>query len=908
MAKALEPGSALTVQGKEVEVESVMSKDDFQSGRAFLGTAGKPSMTELDDKMKMSVRFNAKPVKAEVEEEVDEVVEVPRPLVSTFKKPVMTKPLARTSTDSRPTSRQGDPPDKKPLAPAEPPLSQPTYNPTARFKNPVLDRSRLANIQPFDAEKPTPRHDPDAEGAVVMKRPATCPRGRQLVDVVLDPYLTGTLREHQVEGVKFMYECVTGMRDSGVGAILADEMGLGKTLQVIALLWTLLKQNPIHGAPPLIKKALIVCPVTLIKNWKKEFRKWLGLERIGVFTMEDKNSRITDFTKGKAYSVMIIGYEKLRSVQDDLRKYNNIDIVIADEGHRLKTAKNKSAEAIKSLSTDRRIILSGTPLQNDLSEFYTMVEFVNPGLLGKASTFKKQFETPIIKARQPDADIDEKEEGQARSEELQRLTSVFILRRTSEILSKYLPPKSEYIVFCDPTSTQARMYRDVLASPVFGAVLGSAESSLQLLMILKKVCNSPTLLKAKDVGDKEVTGTVGKMMADVKMEKHLTPASSGKFQTLDRLLHQIYSLGEKVVIVSHYTSTLDIIGRLVNALSYTSLRLDGTTPQSRRQDLVDKFNRTDHKVSFAFLLSAKSGGAGLNLIGASRLILYDTDWNPATDLQAMARIHRDGQKKHCHIYRLLTRGALDEKIYQRQLSKIGLADSIVDNKSSSGTFTKAELKKLFTLDETSDCQTHDLLGCACGGKGFMKPLPAQILPGTESPMAVTDDDEQLVDLAATTANTSDDDMDVDTSIKADSTPATTIKGEDSDDELPPVGMLIKASQIAAQERAIANGTAKYLKNDRFEHPRNRIKEGKKEGKMLALMQYEHIDGMLFRPMRSSTTIKDEDEEEDSKLGRAEEAEELSEADKEALVDDVALRKVLQDEDGHVRYVFARTTG
>src|SRR5436190_1507707 len=415
----------------------------------------------------------------------------------------------------------------------------------------------MAQIRRSD---PAPRHDPNLPGAVVMKRPTLVPKGKQVVDVVLDPLLGKHLREHQREGVKFLYECVMGMRPfNGEGAILADEMGLGKTLQTISLLWTLLKQNPIYESPPVIKKALIVCPVTLINNWQKEFRKWLGNDRIGVFVADGKKTRLTDFTMGKSYSVMIIGYERLRTVQEELTKGSGIDIVIADEGHRLKTVQNKSARAIQSLNTARRIILSGTPIQNDLSEFFAMVDFVNPGLLGTFKMFMREFEGPIVKSRQPGALKKDIEKGNSRSEELANLTSMFILRRTADILSKYLPPKSEYVLFCKPTPAQATMYRHVLASPVFQSALGNSESALQLITLLKKLCNSPSLLSSKE-SDEAPNPVISALLATLPPTTlhHFSPASSGKIRVLDQLLHNLWTTtSEKIVLISNYTSTLD---------------------------------------------------------------------------------------------------------------------------------------------------------------------------------------------------------------------------------------------------------------------------------------------------------------------------------------------------------------
>ncbi|KAH0541965.1 hypothetical protein FGG08_003597 [Glutinoglossum americanum] len=734
------PGSTLSVSGKEVEVDSILSRDDYMKGRRLLPTKVQTPNAQQD-----------------------------------IGKPIPAKVRGWPSVIARRAS--------------------PAILPTAikRFKNPLLATTVLYKT---DDREPAPRHDPHQEGALVMKRPTSIPKDKRVVDVVVDPVLGKHLRIHQREGVKFMYECVMGMRPfDGQGAILADEMGLGKTLQTITLLWTLLKQNPIYEAQPVIKKALIVCPATLINNWRKEFRKWLGNDRIGVFLADDKKVNLRDFTMGKSYSVMIIGYEKLRIVQQELTEGSGIDIVVADEGHRIKTAQNKSAQAIRALNTPRRVILSGTPIQNDLSEFFVMVDFINPGLLGTYNTFKKEFENPIIKSRQPGAAKKDIEKGSARSEELASLTKMFILRRTAEILSKYLPPKTEYVLFCRPTAAQVDVYRAIIESPVFSNLLGSTEASLQLITLLKKVCNSPALLANMKDGDEYSNRSIDALLSfiDPTVTQSNPILSSGKMRILDCMLKILKeTTEEKIVLVSNYTSTLDLLQNLLAARGLNFLRLDGSTPTAKRQGLVDTFNSTSSSKFFAFLLSAKSGGAGLNLIGASRLVLFEVDWNPSTDLQAMARIHRDGQRRDVKIYRLLMAGGLDEKIYQRQLTKQGLAESVIDNKASASSFTQSELRDLFSLDTESLCQTHDLLGCECHGRGIkMSPNPgaSAILPLVED--------------------------------------------SSSEDEFPELPQLISASKVdmARQENEIQE--------------RERLKSAKGKGKMQSLMRYAHIDTSIF---------------------------------------------------------------
>ena len=687
--RPLLPGSQLSIGGKELEIDEVIDKKAYLSGRVFMGKAV------------------ATPVKSTTKR-----VEPDYKPISVSKSPSVSKPLPAAKVKVNRTTSSSS--TKSAVPEHTPALSK-----QQQFKNPLLSNTVLPQRNP---SIPTPRHDPNAPNALVMKRPTTAPKGKQVVDVVVDPVLSKHLRDHQREGVKFLYECIMGMRGEGEGAIMADEMGLGKTLQAIALIWTLLKQNPIHDSGPAITKALIVCPASLVDNWKREFRKWLGNERIGVYVVDAKNKKIANFTKGKSYNVLIIGYEMLRTVYEELQRGAGVDIVIADEGHRLKTANNKSMQAIQSLNTERRIILSGTPLQNDLGEFYTAIDFVNPGLLGQRPAFKRTFEAPIIRSRQPDATESELEKGEARWQELVSLTSKFMIRRTADVLSKYLPPKTEHIVFCRPTKAQAEAYRNILSSPLFTAAYGNMDMALQLITILKKVCNSPSLLKSKKDTEGKESEVIESILPLVPPHILNSHASSTKLRLLDNLVHRLYTTTEeKIVIVSNYTMTLDMIERLLTSLSYTYLRLDGSTPASKRQGLVEKFNKTSKAANFAFLLSAKSGGVGLNLIGASRIVLFDIDWNPATDLQAMARIHRDGQKLPCKVYRFLVQGSLDEKIYQRQVMKMGLANAVVDNKQSASSFSKDELRDLFRLDERETCQTHDLLGCTCACTGAPEP-------------------------------------------------------------------------------------------------------------------------------------------------------------------------------------------
>ncbi|KAI1894156.1 hypothetical protein AGOR_G00112920 [Albula goreensis] len=678
--EGLTEGQSLTVGGKEVEVMGTISTEDFISGRCFQDTPAEDSRAE------------ATPLR--------------RPVTKPFSRPALKSGL----------ENQG--------------------------------------ASPKEGAVCGPRHDPLAPGALVMPRPTENHQwlfnkaGQPVVDVVVDPHLTNHLRPHQREGVVFLYECIMGMRTAGRhGAILADEMGLGKTLQCIALVWTLLRQGP-YGGRPVARRVLVVTPGSLVKNWAAEFQKWLGRERINVFTV-DQDHKVEDFVSSSLSNVLVISYEMLLRSVDQLERVE-FSLIICDEGHRLKNSSIKTSSALSSLACVRRVILTGTPVQNDLQEFYSIIEFVNPGVLGSSSSYRKVYEEPILRSRQPSATQEERHLGEERGAELARLTSLFILRRTQEIIDRYLPPKQEWTLFCRPAPLQLDLYRHMLSHRLVRACLqGALQNSPHLVCIgaLKKLCNHPSLLYAT-VQEKEGVQTedgsteaslyegLGEMFPQAYSSGGFSPADSGKLQVLIDLLAAVRQLSpsDRVVLVSNYTQTLDLLQDVCSHWGYGCSRLDGQTPVAQRQKLVDRFN-SRFTSDFVFLLSSKAGGVGLNLVGASHLVLYDIDWNPANDIQAMARVWRDGQKKTVRIYRLLTTGTIEEKIYQRQVSKQGLSGTVVDvsKRAEHISFSAEELRNIFTLHEDSDCVTHDLLGCSCHGDGSRPAVLEEATPVVERP-------------------------------------------------------------------------------------------------------------------------------------------------------------------------------
>ena len=567
------------------------------------------------------------------------------------------------------------------------------------------------------------------------------------VPVVIDPRLAKVLRPHQVEGVKFLYRCVTGLIDTKAnGCIMADEMGLGKTLQCIALMWTLLKQSPEPGKST-IQKCVIACPSSLVRNWANELVKWLGKDAVTPFAVDGKASKDELTTQLRQWSiasgrtvvrpVLIVSYETLRLNVGELSN-KPIGLLLCDEGHRLKNGESQTFEALNGLNVSRRVILSGTPIQNDLSEYFSLLNFANPSLLGTRMEFRKQYELPILRGRDAAGTDADQQKGNERLAELLALVNKFIIRRTNDILSKYLPVKYEHVVFCNLAPFQLDLYNHFIQSPEIKSLLrGKGSQPLKAIGMLKKLCNHPDLLNLPDdlpgceqfFPDDYVPKDARGRDRDVKSWY------SGKMQVLDRMLARIrQDTNDKIVLISNYTQTLDIFDKLCRSRNYGVLRLDGTMNVNKRQKLVDKFNDPQGD-EFVFLLSSKAGGCGLNLIGANRLVLFDPDWNPAADQQALARVWRDGQKKDCFVYRFIATGTIEEKIFQRQSHKQSLSSCVVDSAEDvERHFSLDSLRELFQYKPGTASDTHDSFKCKrCrpDGRQHLK-APAMLYGDTSS--------------------------------------------------------------------------------------------------------------------------------------------------------------------------------
>ncbi|XP_021617338.1 protein CHROMATIN REMODELING 25 isoform X3 [Manihot esculenta] len=539
------------------------------------------------------------------------------------------------------------------------------------------------------------------------------------------------------EGVQFMFECVSGLHSAANinGCILADDMGLGKTLQSITLLYTLLGQG--FDGKPMVKKAIIVTPTSLVSNWEAEIKKWVG-ERVKLIALcensrDDVVSGLDSFTGPRStLQVLIVSYETFRMHSSKFSHSESCDLLICDEAHRLKNDQTLTNRALAALSCKRRILLSGTPMQNDLEEFFAMVNFTNPGILGDAMYFRRHYETPIISGREPTATEEEKRLGVERAGELSAKVNQFILRRTNALLSNHLPPKIIEVVCCKLTPLQSELYNHFIHSKnVKRAINEDTKQSkiLAYITALKKLCNHPKLIydtiRSGSPGTSGFEDCIRFFPSEMFSGRSGTWSGgdgawvelSGKMHVLARLLaHLRRQTDDRIVLVSNYTQTLDLFAQLCRERRYPYVRLDGTTSIGKRQKLVNRFN-DPAKDEFVFLLSSKAGGCGLNLIGGNRLVLFDPDWNPANDKQAAARVWRDGQKKRVYIYRFLSTGTIEEKVYQRQMSKEGLQKVIQheqnDSLVSQGNFLSTEdLRDLFSFHENVRSEIHENMDCA----------------------------------------------------------------------------------------------------------------------------------------------------------------------------------------------------
>jgi len=474
-------------------------------------------------------------------------------------------------------------------------------------------------------------------------------------DIKLPENLTATLRPYQIAGFRWM------VRNSsiGFGSLIADDMGLGKTVQVIATLLKFKQDGKLKK-----EKALIIVPTTLLTNWEKEIEKFAPSLKALVY---HGTARKLDI---KNYDMLITTYGMVRT---DLAKLKTMSwrLVVIDEAQNIKNSNTDQTKAVKSLKSDFRIAMSGTPVENRLSEYRSIMDFVNPGYLGSEKAFEEEFAKPI-----------QLNHDQKKAALFRKITAPFILRRlkTDKTIISDLPDKFENNHYCALSREQAAIYQNVVNNALeeIEGLDGIERRGMVLKMItaLKQICNHPDNFLKKGTAD---------------------PAQSGKSLVLFDLLGQIQDAGEKTLIFTQYREMGDILVKMLEKqFGMAPLFLHGGTTRKQRDTLVEEFQ--NHRNKWIFILSLKAGGTGLNLTAASHVVHHDLWWNPAVEAQATDRAYRIGQTKNVMVNRLITRGTFEEKIDDMLKSKKSLANLTVSSGEKwIGELSNKELKEIFML-------------------------------------------------------------------------------------------------------------------------------------------------------------------------------------------------------------------
>ena len=523
-----------------------------------------------------------------------------------------------------------------------------------------------------------------------------------------------SLFDYQKTGVQWLCELYAQQ----VGGIVGDEMGLGKTIQVIAFLAGL------HYSKKLSKPVIVVAPATVMKQWVNEFHTWWpplrvsilhtsgsGMLDVGREVQEEEdlfshlpgapNSKPQSKSQKKAKQivdrvmqdghVLVTTYSGLQSYADLLIPVD-WEYAILDEGHKIRNPNTAITIYCKELRTANRVILSGTPMQNNLIELWSLFDFIFPMRLGTLVNFRQQFEIPIRQGGYANASNLQVQTAMKCAETLKDAISPYLLQRFKADVASDLPRKSEQVLFCKLTKLQREAYEGFLASDELKAIMNGKRQMLYGVDILRKICNHPDLVEHKTLSTKP-------------SYNYGNSAKSGKMQVVKALLELWIEQGHKMLLFAQHRIMLDILEKAIksmNAVRYR--RMDGTTTISSRQGLVDEFNLNPD--IHVFLLTTKVGGLGVNLTGADRVIIFDPDWNPSTDVQARERAWRLGQKREVMIYRLMTAGTIEEKIYHRQLFKQFLINKILRDPKQRQSFQMKDLHDLFSLGGVNEYSTE----------------------------------------------------------------------------------------------------------------------------------------------------------------------------------------------------------
>ena len=501
---------------------------------------------------------------------------------------------------------------------------------------------------------------------------------------------------YQQVGLRWLWE----LHRQRTGGIVADEMGLGKTIQIIAFL------GGLHHSKLLNAPLLVVCPATVLRQWARECSVWWprflasGMHpSLGAAAAPLTALRDPDFMR--VGRLVITTYECVRQ-NEELFLAARWHYVILDEGHRIRNPNAETTLTCKQFATPHRLLLTGAPVQNNLRELWSLFDFIFPGKLGTLPVFETEFGLPIALGGYSNASPSQLHTAYRCASALRDIIRPYLLRRMKADVNARLPKKTEQVLFCSLTDVQRAKYRDYVRGPDISAALEGRMHALKAIDHLRKVCNHPHLLLGAGAATRFDNG-------DMEEEEYGAAEMSGKMQVLKQLLPLWREQGHRALLFSQTRQMLDILERLTRSLGLPYRRMDGNTAIGTRMSMIDEYNN-DTGI-FVFLLTTKVGGLGINLTGADRVLIFDPDWNPTVDTQARERAWRIGQQKEVTVYRLITRGTIEEKIYHRQIFKQFLSNKVLRNPKQRRLFRSSDLRDLFSFDEhalDADPETAEL--------------------------------------------------------------------------------------------------------------------------------------------------------------------------------------------------------
>lgn len=467
-----------------------------------------------------------------------------------------------------------------------------------------------------------------------------------------------------------------GLHEAGINGILADEMGLGKTIEVVGLLGYLREYKKIE------KPFLIISPKSVLSNWYRELKKWcpcISVTKLKA-TKEEREQTLKEDILREKFDVCITTFQGLNKCISSLKKFD-WEYVIIDEAHSIKNEMSLLALNVRILSRKHILLLTGTPLQNNLHELWSLLNCLLPDFFSSSTEFDEWFNFE----RKPEDKMTEDKQAEYNimlAQKLRKILRPFLFRRTKLEVEKSIPPKKEIYISVGMTELQKKMYKELLLKSM---LQDDDHFYHNTLMQLRKVCNHPYLFPNVEPEGAPLYG------------EHIITAC-GKLRILDKLLARVLKKGSKAILFSQMTKVLDILEDYLVYRNIRFCRIDGETTYEERERQMDVFNDPNSHEIPVFLLTTRAGGLGISLIGADTVLIYDSDFNPQVDLQAMDRAHRIGQTKPVTVYRFIAQHTIEEKIVERQAVRLKLESIVIKNNSKlpgkNEGFSKDELRDM----------------------------------------------------------------------------------------------------------------------------------------------------------------------------------------------------------------------